>query len=54
MARAIVQIDTEHPSRYGLPSQRWSARLQRRLEAASDRPVEVVPTDGVSLVAALT
>ena len=26
-----------------LPSARWSARLQRRLEAASGRPVEVVP-----------
>ena len=40
---AIVQIDSEHPSKYGLPSQRWSARLHRRLEAASGRPVEVVP-----------
>jgi GMP synthase (glutamine-hydrolysing) len=41
--RAIVQIDTEHPSALGLPSRRWSARLRRRLEAASGRPVEVVP-----------
>ena len=40
---AIIQIDSEHPSKYGLPSERWSARLQRRLEAASGRPVEVVP-----------
>ena len=31
------------PSKYGLPSERWSARLRRRLEAASGRPVEVVP-----------
>ena len=40
---AIIQIDSEHPSEYGLPSRRWSARLKRRLEAASGRPVEVVP-----------
>ena len=40
---AIIQIDSEHPSKYGVPSQRWSARLHRRLEAASGRPVEVVP-----------
>ena len=39
----IVQIDTEHPSAFGLPSARWSTRLRRRLEAASGRPVEVVP-----------
>jgi len=41
--RAIIQIDSEHPSAYGLPSARWSARLRRRLEAVSGRPVEVVP-----------
>jgi GMP synthase (glutamine-hydrolysing) len=41
--RPIVQIDTEHPSAFGLPAQRWSARLRRRLEAASERPVEAVP-----------
>jgi len=39
----VVQIDTEHPSAYGLPATRWSGRLKRRLEAASGRPVEVVP-----------
>jgi hypothetical protein len=42
-SRTIIQIDSEHPSKYGLPSKRWSARLQRRLEAASGRPVEIVP-----------
>jgi GMP synthase (glutamine-hydrolysing) len=42
-ARPVIQIDTEHPSRYGFPSNRWRARLRRRLEGASDRPVEVVP-----------
>jgi GMP synthase (glutamine-hydrolysing) len=40
---AIVQIDTEHPSAFGLPASRWSGRLQRRLATASARPVEVVP-----------
>jgi GMP synthase (glutamine-hydrolysing) len=39
----IVQVDSEHPSAFGLPSARWSARLRRRLELASGRPVEVVP-----------
>jgi GMP synthase (glutamine-hydrolysing) len=39
---AIVQVDTEAPSASGLPSARWSARLQRRLEHASGMPVEVV------------
>jgi GMP synthase-like glutamine amidotransferase len=43
VAGAVIQIDSEHPSKYGLPSQRWSARLRRRLEAASGREVEVVP-----------
>jgi GMP synthase (glutamine-hydrolysing) len=42
-SRPVIQIDTEHPSAYGLPATRWSGRLQRRLEAASGRPVEVVP-----------
>jgi GMP synthase (glutamine-hydrolysing) A subunit len=40
--RTIIQIDTEHPSAFGLPSARWSARLQRRLERASEMPVEAV------------
>ncbi len=40
--RPIVQIDTEHPSAFGLPSQRWSSRLHRRLEAAAGRSVEIV------------
>jgi GMP synthase (glutamine-hydrolysing) len=39
----VIQIDTEHPSSYGLPSDRWSARLRRRVEAATGRAVEVVP-----------
>jgi GMP synthase (glutamine-hydrolysing) len=39
----IVQIDTEHPSAYGPAAARWRGRLQRRLAAASGRPVEVVP-----------
>jgi GMP synthase (glutamine-hydrolysing) A subunit len=39
----IVQVDTEHPSKFGLPSERWSARLRRRLEATSGSAVEVVP-----------
>ena len=34
-SRPIVQIDTEHPSAYGLPATRWSGRLQRRLAKAS-------------------
>jgi GMP synthase (glutamine-hydrolysing) len=40
---AVVQIDSEHPSAFGLPSARWSTRLRRRLEAASAQPVDVVP-----------
>jgi GMP synthase-like glutamine amidotransferase len=43
VTRRIVQVDSEHPSKYGVPSQRWSARLRRRLELASGLPVEVVP-----------
>jgi GMP synthase (glutamine-hydrolysing) len=40
---AIIQVDSEHPSKFGLPSQRWSARLRRRIERASGHRVEVVP-----------
>ena len=40
----IAQVDSERPSAFGLPSARWSARLRRRLEAASGRPVEGVRT----------
>jgi GMP synthase (glutamine-hydrolysing) len=39
----VIQIDTEHPSRYGVGSARWAGRLRRRLATASGRPVEVVP-----------
>jgi GMP synthase (glutamine-hydrolysing) len=39
----VIQIDTEHPSRYGHGSSRWRDRLRRRLASASGRPVEVVP-----------
>ena len=43
-SRPIIQIDTEHPSAYGLPATRWSGRLQRRLARASGgRTVDVVP-----------
>jgi GMP synthase (glutamine-hydrolysing) len=38
----IVQINTEFAGALGLPSARWTARLRRRLEATSGRPVEVV------------
>jgi GMP synthase (glutamine-hydrolysing) len=41
-SRPVVQIDTEHPSRYGSSSDRWRERLRRRLAVASGRPVEVV------------
>ena len=41
--RPILQIDTEHPSRYGVGSNRWAGRLHRRLALVSGRPVEVVP-----------
>jgi GMP synthase (glutamine-hydrolysing) len=37
-----VQIDTEHPSAFGVGPARWRNRLRRRLEIASGRPVEVV------------
>jgi GMP synthase (glutamine-hydrolysing) len=40
--RAVVQIDTEHPSAFGVGPARWRERLRRRLETASGRPVEVV------------
>jgi GMP synthase-like glutamine amidotransferase len=40
--RAVVQIDTEHPSAFGIGPTRWRGRLRRRLEVASGRPVEVV------------
>jgi GMP synthase-like glutamine amidotransferase len=40
--RPVVQVDTEHPSRYGVSSLRWRGRLRRRLAIASGRPVEVV------------
>jgi 1-deoxy-D-xylulose 5-phosphate reductoisomerase len=40
--RPVVQIDSEHPSAFGVGPARWSGRLQRRLEAASGGPVEVV------------
>ncbi len=40
--RPVVQIDSEHPSAFGVGSARWRNRLQRRLEAASGRRVEVV------------
>ena len=40
--RPVIQIDSEHPSAFGIPSARWSGRLQRRLAAAAGRPVEVV------------
>jgi GMP synthase (glutamine-hydrolysing) len=39
---AVVQIDTEHPSSFGVGPARWSRRLRRRLETASGQPVEVV------------
>jgi GMP synthase (glutamine-hydrolysing) len=38
----VVQIDTEHPSNFGIGPARWRARLHRRLETASLRPVEVM------------
>ena len=38
----VVQIDTEHPSAFGVGPARWRERLRRRLEATSGRPVEVV------------
>ncbi|HET6174955.1 MAG TPA: gamma-glutamyl-gamma-aminobutyrate hydrolase family protein [Gaiellales bacterium] len=38
----IVQIDTEHPSAFGVGPTRWRGRLRRRLEVASGRQVEVV------------
>ncbi len=37
-----MQIDTEHPSAFGVGPMRWRGRLQRRLELASGRRVEVV------------
>jgi GMP synthase (glutamine-hydrolysing) len=40
--RAVIQIDTEHPSSFGTGPARWRRRLSRRLEIASGRPVEVV------------
>jgi GMP synthase (glutamine-hydrolysing) len=40
--RPVVQIDTEHPSAFGVGPMRWRGRLQRRLELASGRRVEVV------------
>jgi GMP synthase (glutamine-hydrolysing) len=40
--RAVVQIDTEHPSAFGVGPARWRGRLRRRLETASGSPVEVV------------
>jgi GMP synthase (glutamine-hydrolysing) len=39
----VLQIDTEHPSAYGVGSRRWRGRLQRRLATASGRTVDVVP-----------
>lgn len=43
MARdAVIQIDTEHPSAFGTGPARWRERLRRRLELASERPVQVV------------
>jgi len=38
----VVQIDTEHPSAFGVGPARWRERLRRRLEASSGRRVEVV------------
>jgi GMP synthase-like glutamine amidotransferase len=38
----VVQIDTEHPSAFGVGPNRWRNRLRRRLEIASGRPVETV------------
>jgi GMP synthase (glutamine-hydrolysing) len=40
--RPVVQIDSEHPSAFGVGSARWSGRLRRRLETACGGPVEVV------------
>jgi GMP synthase (glutamine-hydrolysing) len=40
--RPVVQIDTEHPSAFGVGPTRWRGRLQRRLETASGRRVEVL------------
>ena len=44
----IVQIDTEFAGALGLPSERWTARLRRRLAAASGEAIEVVHYTEVS------